>query len=125
LEKFERIKVDVIKPAMLEIGRYLEAKGHTFQIRDEAGLDVENPKITGDASIQEPEFPTITFIAAPDILTVGIEVRDGMPKRPGLHRGHMTSLDSITADYVRNQIVAVLKINFINRADKGHRSAIT
>ena len=133
LEKFERIKMDVIKPAMIEIGKYLEAKGHSFQIEDEAGLHIDNPrikmeiypKVLGNASIQEPEFPTISFIAAPDILTVGIEVRDGMPKRPGLHRGHMTSLDSISGDYVRQQIVAVLKINFINKAHKGHRSAIT
>lgn len=126
LEKFERIKMDIIKPAMAEVGKYLETKGHSFQIIDEAGLHIDNPKIKleiypklhGNASPQEPEFPTISFISAPDILTVGIEVRDGMPNRPGLNRGHMTALDSITAEYVRNQIVSVLKINFVKKTHK-------
>jgi len=133
LEKFERIKTDVIKPVMVEIGKYLETKGHSFQIRDDASLYIDNPsvkmeiypKTSGNAQIQDREFPTITFIAEPDIKMVGIEMRDGMPGRPGLTRGHMTDLDSITGDYVRNQIAAVLKINFVKRAQKGHRSAIT
>lgn len=123
LAKFERIKVEIIKPVMEQIGKYLEKKGHAYQIKDEAGIYHDNPNIkmeiypkTQTGEIQEHEFPTIAFIAEPDISTVGIEVRDGMPGRPGLSRGHTTTLDSLTSDYVKSQIVTVIKMNFAKKA---------
>jgi hypothetical protein len=128
LARFERIKFEVIKPTMEEIGKYLEKKGHSFQIKDNASLYYDDnpiikmeiyPKISAaDDRLQEHEFPTIAFIAEPDIATVGIEVRDGMPRRPGLTRGHTTDLESITKDYVRNQIVTVIKLNFVEASSQ-------
>ncbi|AIF85526.1 hypothetical protein NTE_03498 [Candidatus Nitrososphaera evergladensis SR1] len=126
LARFERIKVEVIKPTMEEIGKYLERKGHSYQIKDNASpYHDENPIIkmeiypkisaADDGRLQEHEFPTIAFIAEPDIATVGIEVRDGMPRRPGLTRGHTTNLESLTKEYVRNQIITVIKMNFVKR----------
>ena len=131
LERFERIKTEVIKPVMSQVGKYLETRGHSFNIQDEAGPYADNPSIrmeiypqsTSDRPIQDHEFPMITFIAEPDLQTVGVEVRDGMPGRPGLTRGHIASVDSITSDYVRNQLVAVLKINFVERAQTSKRPA--
>jgi hypothetical protein len=76
------------------------------------------PKIPIGEQIQEHEFPTIAFIAEPDAAMVGIEVRDGMPMRPGLTRGHTTSMDSLTKEYVRNQIVTMIKLNFVRRPRK-------
>ena len=120
LSRFERIKVEAIRPTMEEVGKYLEKKGHSYQIEDNAGMEHDNPSIkmeiypritTGD-HFQDHEFPTIAFIAEPDVATVGVEVRDGMPGRPGLTRGHTTDLDSLTKEYVRNQIVTVIKLNF-------------
>jgi hypothetical protein len=129
LAKFERIKVEVIIPAMEHIGKYLEKKGHSYSIKDEASIYIDNPSIkmeiyprtSSDAPIQEHEFPVIAFIAEQDIKTVGIEVRDGMPGRPGLMRGHITDLDSLTREYVRTQIVALIKINFAKRAYQTNR----
>ena len=124
LARFERIKVETIRPTMAEIGKYLEKKGHSYQIEDKAGLEYDNPSIrmdiyprtSTDDHFQEHEFPTITFIAEPDIATVGIEVRDGMPGRPGLTRGHTTDLGSLTKEYVQSQIVTVIKLNFVKRS---------
>jgi uncharacterized protein (UPF0335 family) len=126
LAKFERINVEVIKPIMEQIGKYLEKRGHSYQIKDETGIHYDNPtitmeiypKTTADAPAQEHEFPTIAFIAEPDIFAIGIEVTDGMPGRPGLTRGHTTSLDSLTREYVKNQIVTVIKMNFAKRLRK-------
>lgn len=124
LARFERIKVEVIKPTMEEIGKYLERKGHSYQIKDNASLYYDNPIVkmeiypkisAADDRLQEHEFPTIAFIAEPDIATVGIEVRDGMPRRPGVTRGHTTNLESLSKEYVRNQIITVIKMNFVKR----------
>jgi hypothetical protein len=126
LAKFERIKVETIKPTMEEIGKYLERKGHSYRIEDNAGMRRDNPSIrmevyprmpTGD-HLQDHEFPTIAFIAEPDVATVGIEVTDGMPGRPGLARGHSTELESLTKEYVQNQIVTMLRLNFTRRPRK-------
>lgn len=124
LAKFERIKVEIIKPVMEQIGKYLEKKGHGYQIKDEAGIHHDNPNIKMEiypktpGEIQEHEFPTIAFIAEPDISTVGIEVRDGMPGHPGLTRGHTTNLDSLASDYVKSQIITAIKMNFAKKARK-------
>ena len=126
LAKFERIRVEIIKPVMEQIGKYLEKKGHAYHIKDEAGVYRGNPNIKMEIypktqageEVQEHEFPTIVFIAEPDISTVGIEVRDGMPGRPGLTRGHTTTLDSLTNDYVKSQIITVIKMNFAKKARK-------
>lgn len=126
LAKFERIRVEVIKPTMEKIGKYLESKGHSYQIQDEADIYDNNstikmeiyPKTSVGTPIQEHEFPTIAFIAEPDIESIGIEVRDGMPGHPGLTRGHTTSLDSLTVEYVKSQIITVIEMNFIKRAHK-------
>lgn len=126
LARFERIKVETIKPTMEEIGKYLEKKGHAYRIEDNASTEHDNPSIKMEIypripmgeHFQEHEFPTITFIAEPDVATVGIEVRDGMPGRPGLSRGHTTDLDSITKGYVQDQIVTVIKLNFSRRPRK-------
>ncbi|HEX7032955.1 MAG TPA: hypothetical protein VF172_08150 [Nitrososphaera sp.] len=128
LAKFERIKVEVIKPTMERIGNYLEKRGHSYQIKDETSIHYDNPTITmeiyprtaSDLPVQEHEFPTIAFIAEPDISAIGIEVRDGMPGRPGLTRGHTTSLDSLTQEYVKSQIVTVIKMNFAKRFGKNN-----
>ncbi|MEW6603323.1 MAG: hypothetical protein AB1351_01385 [Thermoproteota archaeon] len=128
LAKFERIKVDVIKPTMEQIGKYLEKRGHSYQIKDETGIQYDNPTITmeiypktaADLPMQEHEFPTIAFIAEPDISAIGIEVTDGMPGRPGLTRGHTTSLDSLTREYVKSQIITVIKLNFAKRPRKNN-----
>jgi hypothetical protein len=123
LARFERIKVEIIKPAMEEIGKYLESKGHSYQIEEDVSMHRDNPSVkmeiypripTGD-HLQEYEYPTIAFIAEPDAAQVGIEVQDGMPGRPGLARGHATSLDSLTREYVRNQIIVAIKTNFAKR----------
>jgi hypothetical protein len=123
LAKFERIKVEIIKPAMEEIGKYLEKKGHSYQVEDDISMHQDNPsikmevypKIPTGGHVQEHEYPAIAFIAEPDAARVGIEVRDGMPGRPGLTRGHAVSLDSLTREYVRNQIIIVIKSNFVKR----------
>lgn len=128
LAKFERIKVDVIKPIMEQIGKYLEKKKHSYKIKDETGIQYDNPTITmeiypktaADLPMQEHEFPTIAFIAEPDISAIGIEVTDGMPGRPGLTRGHTTSLDSLTPEYVKSQIITVIKMNFAKRSRKNN-----
>lgn len=120
LAKFERIKVDIIKPMMDMIGKQLEKKGHAYQIKDEASIYADNPSIrmeiypksSFDSPIEEHEFPTITFIAEPDVSEIGIEVKDGMPGRPGLTRGHVTQLESLTEEYVRKQIIFIIKRNF-------------
>jgi hypothetical protein len=124
LTKFERTKVQVIRPMMERIGRYMEKKGHAYQIKDEVSLYSDNPSIrmeiyprSSDRSgVQEHEFPRITFIAEPDIDEVGIEVQDGMPGRPGLTRGHAAELDSLTEEYVKSQIVYLIKRNFARMA---------
>ena len=120
LEKFEHIKVEVIKPMMVKIGKYMEKKGHAYQIKDETTIYHDNPslkmeiypKTSPDFPIQEHEFPRITFIAEPDIGEIGIEVRDGMPGRPGLTRGHMIDLESLTEEYVKGHIIYLIKRNF-------------
>ena len=120
LERFERTQIDIIRPEMEAIGKYLEKKGHAYQIKDEVSISNDNPSIrmeiyprtTIDSPTQEHEFPTITFIGAPDVEEIGIEVKDGMPGKPGLTRGHIAELESLTKDYVRDQIIFVIKRNF-------------
>jgi hypothetical protein len=119
LARFESVKVHVIKPIMDQIGKYMESKGHAYMVRDKATIYDDNPSIkmeiyprSTSSPAQEREFPRITFIAEPDIAEVGIEVQDGMPGRPGLTRGHASALESLTPEYVRTQILYLIKRNF-------------
>jgi hypothetical protein len=119
LARFEQAKVKAIRPVMEAIGRYLESKGHAFQIIDNASIYDDNPSIKMEiyprsphATTQDREFPKITIIGEPDIGEVGIEVQDGMPGRPGLSRGHTTNLESLSQEYVRDQILYLIKRNF-------------
>jgi hypothetical protein len=123
LARFEQSKVKGIRPLMEAIGRYLEAKGHAYQIKDDSSIYDDNPSIkleiyprSPHATTQEREFPKIIFVAEPDIEEVGIEVQDGMPGRPGLSRGHAASLESLTQEYVRDQILYLIRRNFSTRA---------
>ena len=126
LAKFEQLKVQIIGPLMEQVGKYLEKKGHSYSIKDAASIYDANPSITMEiyprtatnVPIQEHEFPVITFIAESDIQMIGIEVRDGMPGRPGLIRGHTTELDSLSKEYVQNQIITMLRMNFVTRDSK-------
>jgi hypothetical protein len=123
LERFEQIKVEIVKPVMEQIGKLLEKRGHSYTVIDKATIYDNNPSIKMEiypktpakTPIQDHEFPTISFIAEPDLETVGVEVRDGMPGRPGLARGHTTHLDALTRQYVSNQIITVIKLNFSKR----------
>jgi hypothetical protein len=119
LARFESVMVHVIKPIMDQIGEYMESKGHAYMVRDKATIYDDNPSIKMEiyprsvtSPAQEREFPRITFIAEPDIAEVGIEVQDGMPGRPGLTRGHASNLESLTPEYVRDQIIYLIKRNF-------------
>ena len=119
LARFESVKVNIIKPTMDQIGKYMESKGHAYMVRDNATIYDDNPSIkmeiyprSAASPAQEREFPRITFIAEPDIAEIGIEVQDGMPGRPGLTRGHASDLESLTPDYVRTQILYLIKRNF-------------
>jgi hypothetical protein len=126
LQRFESIKVQIIKHVMEQIGKYLEKKGHAYSISERIELYYRNPSITmeiypkapPDVEIQEHEFPKISFIAEPDIQAIGIQVQDGMPGRPGLVRGHVTSIDSLTKEYIMNQIITVLRMNFVTQANR-------
>lgn len=122
LARFESVKVSVIKPIMDQIGKYMESKGHAYMVTDNATIYDDNPSIkmeiyprSAKSPAQEREFPRITFIAEPDIAEVGIEVQDGMPGRPGLTRGHSSNLELLTPEYVRAQILYLIKRNFSTR----------
>lgn len=119
LARFESVKVHVIKPIMDHIGKYMESKGHAYMVKDDATIYDDNPSIkmeiyprSDKGPAQEREFPRITFVAEPDIAEVGIEVQDGMPGRPGLTRGHASNLELLTPEYVRTQILYLIKRNF-------------
>jgi hypothetical protein len=130
MERFESIKVQIIKPIMELIGKYLEKKGHAYSISEKMELYNHNPSIameiyprtSTNVPMQEHEFPIISFIAEPNIEKVGVQVQDGMPGHPGLIRGHTTDIDSLTREYVRNQIITVLGINFVPRVSKSSRA---
>lgn len=122
LARFESVKVSIIKPVMEQVGKYMESRGHAYMVTDKATIYDDNPSIkmeiyprSATSSTQEREFPRITFIAEPDITEVGIEVQDGMPGRPGLTRGHSSQLEALTQEYVRTQILYLIKRNFSTR----------
>lgn len=120
LAQFERVRVDTIMPVMHHVGKYLEEKGHSYHVEEDAGLPDGNPSVTmkiyprvPDGSVQDDhEFPVISFVAEPDIASVAVEVLDGMPGRPGITRGQVTPLDSLTVEHVKSQIVGLIKRNF-------------
>lgn len=121
LARFERIKVEIILPVIQHIGEYLEERGHSFQVEEEdVGMSNGNPsikmkiypRVSGGSVMEEHEFPVISFVAEPDISSVGIEVLDGMPGRPGVTRGHVVPIDSITPEYVKSQIIGLIKKSF-------------
>jgi hypothetical protein len=120
LARFERVKVDNIMPVMHQIGRYLEEKGHSYQVEEDIGLPDGNPSVTmkiypriPDGSVAgDHEFPVISFVAEPDIASVAVEVLNGMPGRPGITGGQAVSLGSLTVEHVKGQIAGLIKRNF-------------
>ena len=120
LARFERVKVDTIMPVMHQIGKYLEERGHSYQVEEDVGLPDGNPSVTmkiyprvqDGFVIEDHEFPVISFVAEPDIAGVAIEVLNGMPGRPGITRGQVAPLGSLTVEHVKDQFVGLIKRNF-------------
>ena len=119
LADFERIKVDAIKPVMEEVGKYLEGKGQEYQIKDEISLFHGNPKITLEVfpntvadGYDSYENPSISFIAERASRRVGIQKNNGMPGQPGGIMGEAVQLDELTRDFVKEEIIELIKENF-------------
>jgi hypothetical protein len=120
LAHFERIKVEIIKPAMEEIGKYLETKGQQYQIKDEWSPFYGNPKITFEvlprtlaSGYEVYETPSISFIGDKIAMVIGIQKKNGMP---GQATGNISTkgmkLEEVTADFVRGEIIELIKENF-------------
>lgn len=116
---FERVKVEAIKPAMEEVGKYLESKGQEYEIKDEISLFHGNPKITLEIfpnthaeGYDSYENPSISFVAERVSLRIGIQKNNGMPGQPGGITGEAVQLGELTRDFVKEEIIELIKENF-------------
>jgi hypothetical protein len=120
LASFERIKVEIIKPAMEEVGKYLESKGQQYQVKDEWSPFYGNPKITFEILPRTPasgydmyETPSISFIGDKVAMVIGVQKKNGMPgQASGNIRTEGVKLQEVTADFVRGEIIELVKENF-------------
>jgi hypothetical protein len=119
LSKFEEIKVSIIKPAMEELGSFLEKKGQQYQIKDEMNT-YGNPRLTMEifprttaSGYDYYETPIISFILDRISGGVGLQKKNGMPGRPsGPAITEAVRIDEITPEFVRAKIIELIKENF-------------
>lgn len=123
LNEFKRLRKEVIRPVMEDIGNQLEARGHKFRIseREESigGYGrVENAEITmrilpagPDWSTHRPEStPHISFTATKYKKKISIHGSSMMPHRGGSGgpRGDFNT-EEITSDMIEKEVLDILK----------------
>lgn len=122
-QEFEKIKHQIIWPVLADVGNQLNQYGHDYHISENKELvDATahaNPAnitfnifpATVDRSFYKPEStPYIQFLANPYAKKIGIVVSTLMPGRGGVVGSHGEyDLSKITAEFVEQEIVEVLK----------------
>ena len=123
LDEFKRLRADVIRPAMEEIGNQLEARGHEVAISErEESTDsrgrTEDAKITMsffpsdvERSVFRPDCtPSISFLTIGYKRKIRIHASNIMPNRGGSGgpRGEFDTAE-ITGDFVEAQVLKLLK----------------
>jgi hypothetical protein len=122
-QRFVAVREAVIEPAMREVGEYLRASGHDYEIRSSETRNVgagrsDEPSIAlvvyprgySRASLDPTHTPMVTFRAgdAPGRLrTQFVKRMPGRSEAP--EAGHTYELDAVTAEVVRREILELLE----------------
>jgi hypothetical protein len=122
-QRFVALRETVIEPTMREVGEYLKADGHDYEIRSLEVRDVgagrnDEPSIAltiyprgyNRAKLDPGHTPTVTFRAG----DAAGRLRTHLVKRlPGNTRtadgGHTYALEAVTPELVRREIMEVLE----------------
>jgi hypothetical protein len=121
--RFVALREAVIEPAMREVGEYLRARGHDYEVRSSETRDVgagrhDEPSIAlvvyprgySRAKLDPAHTPMVTFRAgdAPGRLRTHLVKR--VPGRSGApDAGRAYELDDVTAEVVRHEILELLE----------------
>lgn len=123
LSEFERLRKEVIRPVMEDIGNQLKARDHDYLISEkEEAVDLEgrtqDAKITMnilpagvDRSVYRPEStPSVSFIATRYKRKIWVHGSNMMPNRGGSagSRGEFNA-EEINSDVVEKEVFGVLK----------------
>jgi hypothetical protein len=122
-QRFVALREAVIEPVMREVGEYLRASGHDYEIRSSETRDVgagrnDEPSIAlvvyprgySRTKLDPAHTPMVTFRAgdAPGRLRTQFVKR--LPGRSGVpDAGHTYELDDVTAEVVRREILELLE----------------
>ncbi len=111
IQDFRRLAQDTIRPAMLEIGGRLQARGHTYAVDERTVLSSDDgkPHLTGIAmTCTVGSKHTIAFDAADG--SNGVAVSSTASGEGGqLHGRGLLRVDELTTDVVEQQIAEFLR----------------
>ena len=121
-DRFVALRDEVIEPTMREVGEYLKAEGHDYEIRSLETRDVgagrnAEPSIAlmiypqgySRATLDADHTPTVTFRAgdAPGRLRSHLVKR--LPGGTAADGGRVYDLEAVTPERVRSEIMEVLE----------------
>lgn len=123
MKEFERLKHEIIWPAIVDIGNQLTGYGHDYQVSEEeeyvdatanftpASITLNIYPATLDKSYYKPESaPYISFVANKYANKIGIMVSTMLPDEGGVIGSHGEFEPSeITPEFVEKEIINVLK----------------
>jgi hypothetical protein len=122
-QRFVALREAVIEPTMREVGEYLRASGHDYEIHSSETRDVgagrnDEPSIAlaiyprghSRAKLDPAHTPTVTFRAGDAAGRLRTQLVKRTPGRSGpADGGHTYNLDAVTAEVVRGEILEVLE----------------
>jgi hypothetical protein len=120
---FVTLREAVIEPTMREVGEYLKARGHDYEIRSLETRDVgagrnEEPSITlaiyprgySRAKLDPGHTPMVTFRAGDAAGRLRTHLVKRLPGGAGTSDGgHAYALEAVTPELVRREIIEVLE----------------
>ncbi len=117
LEKFNKVKRDVIKPAMVEIGDRVRAKGIEYQITEDAATTTAGERVSGSIAIEFKIDSRPCFGVGCNKLTYDLGFFYNHTSKYYVHqsRGPESSLKlgDMTPDLIQKKILLVLKESLI------------
>src|SRR5438105_3834414 len=122
-QRFVALRETVIEPTMRELGEYLKARGHDYEIRSLETRDIgagrnEEPSITlsiyprgySRAKLAAGHTPMVTFRAGDAPGRLRTHLVRGLPGGGGtFDSGHSYALEAVTPELVRREIMELLE----------------
>jgi len=113
LARFDKVKDEVIIPAMKEIAEYLDMNGQSTVIGDSTQNRIVFMNIF-PGKIQTHSHPSISFSVSESTQMVSIHTKSFMPNSEGLEKYlDDYTLSTITKDFVEKQILNLVRESFV------------